>query len=90
MIRALVVFALAGSVELRSLSPRAVNALGRHGIRTLEQARKTDAINLRSGERNCGRKTLEEAAHWRSRRVRIEHQLRAPVAAKHLPVAVKQ
>jgi len=64
MIRALVVFALAGSVELRSLSPRAVNALGRHGIRTLEQARKTDAINLRSGERNCGRKTLEDVAHW--------------------------
>ena len=64
MIRALVVFALAGSVELRTLSPRPVNALGRHGIRTLEQARKTDAINLRSGERNCGRKTLEDVAHW--------------------------
>ena len=57
-------FALAGSVELRTLSPRAVNALGRHGIRTREQARKTDAINLRSGERNCGRKTLEDVAHW--------------------------
>lgn len=56
--------ALRGSVELRTLSPRAINALGRHGIRTREQARKTDVINLLSGERNCGRKTLEEVAHW--------------------------
>jgi DNA-binding NarL/FixJ family response regulator len=56
--------ALRGSVELNTLSPRAVNALGRHGIRTREQARKAGAIDLLRGERNCGRKTLEEVAHW--------------------------
>lgn len=56
--------ALRGSVELSTLSPRAVNALGRHGIRTREQAREADAVNLLRGERNCGRKTLEEVAHW--------------------------
>jgi hypothetical protein len=56
--------ALRGSVELSTLSPRAVNALGRHGIRTREQAREADAINLLRGERNCGRKTLDEVAHW--------------------------
>jgi predicted transcriptional regulator len=56
--------ALRGSIELSALSPRAVNALGRHGIRTPEQAREADAINLLRGERNCGRKTLEEIAHW--------------------------
>lgn len=56
--------ALRGSIELSALSPRAVNALGRHGIRTREQAREADAINLLRGERNCGRKTLDEVAHW--------------------------
>jgi predicted transcriptional regulator len=56
--------ALRGSIELNNLSPRAVNALGRHGIRTREQAREADAVNLLRGERNCGRKTLEEVAHW--------------------------
>lgn len=56
--------ALRGSIELSTLSPRAVNALARHGIRTREQAREADAINLLRGERNCGRKTLEEVASW--------------------------
>ena len=56
--------ALRASIELSALSPRAVNALGRHGIRTREQAREADAINLLRGERNCGRKTLDEVAHW--------------------------
>ena len=56
--------ALRGSIELSTLSPRAVNALARHGIRTRAQAREADAVNLLRGERNCGRKTLEEVASW--------------------------
>lgn len=55
---------LRGALELRNLSPRAVNALGRHGIRTRDQARERDAVALLKGERNCGRKTLEEITHW--------------------------
>ncbi len=55
---------LRGALELRNLSPRAVNALGRHGIRTRDQAREKDALALLKGERNCGRKTLEEITHW--------------------------
>ena len=55
---------LRGALELRNLSPRAVNALGRHGIRTRDQAREKDAVALLKGERNCGRKTLEEITHW--------------------------
>ena len=56
--------ALRGSIELSTLSPRAVNALGRHGIHTREQAREKDAISLLKGSRNCGRKTLDEVARW--------------------------
>ena len=56
--------ALRGSIELSTLSPRAVNALGRHGIRTREQARQKDAISLLKGSRNCGRKTLDEVSQW--------------------------
>jgi hypothetical protein len=56
--------ALRGSIELSTLSPRAVNALGRHGIRTREQARQKDAVSLLKGSRNCGRKTLDEVARW--------------------------
>ena len=55
---------LTGAMELRSLSARAVNALGRHGIRTREQARKANVLALLADERNCGRKTLEEIAGW--------------------------
>lgn len=55
---------LRGALELRNLSPRAVNALGRHGIRTRDQAREKDVVALLKGERNCGRKTLEEITHW--------------------------
>ena len=55
---------LRGALELRNLSPRAVNALGRHGICTRDQAREKDAVALLKGERNCGRKTLEEITHW--------------------------
>lgn len=56
--------ALSGSIELSNISPRAVNALSRHGIRTREQARQKDAVALLKGSRNCGRKTLDEIAHW--------------------------
>ena len=56
--------ALRGAVELKQLSPRAVNALGRHGIRSRSQARQSNAIELLKGERNCGRKTIEEVARW--------------------------
>jgi hypothetical protein len=56
--------ALRGAVELGLLSHRAINALGRHGIRDRRQARQRNAIDLLKGERNCGRKTLEEIAHW--------------------------
>jgi predicted transcriptional regulator len=55
---------LKGSGELRNLSPRAVNALARHGIRTREQARQKNAIALMKGSRNCGTKTLAEIADW--------------------------
>jgi predicted transcriptional regulator len=52
------------AMELNSLSARAVNALGRHGIRTREQARQANVLELLAGERNCGRKTMEEIARW--------------------------
>ena len=55
---------LNGSVELKNLSPRAVNALARHGIRTREQARQKNAIALIKGSRNCGHKTLAEISVW--------------------------
>lgn len=56
--------ALRGSVELNNLSARAVNTLGRHGIRTREEARRKNILQSLAGERNCGRKTIEEIAHW--------------------------
>jgi hypothetical protein len=55
---------LGNAVELGNLSARAVNSLGRHGIRNREDARRKDVLNLLKGERNCGRKTLEEIAQW--------------------------
>jgi len=55
---------LRGAMELSALSPRAVNVLGRHGIRTREQARQTNVLALLAGERNCGRKTMDEIARW--------------------------
>jgi galactose mutarotase-like enzyme len=51
-------------MELNSLSPRAVNVLGRHGIRTREQARQANVLERLAGERNCGRKTMDEIARW--------------------------
>ena len=56
--------ALRGAVELGLLSHRAINALGRHGIRDRREARQRNVIDLLKGERNCGRKTLEEVSHW--------------------------
>jgi predicted transcriptional regulator len=55
---------LRGAMELSNLSARAVNALGRHGIHTREEARRRDALGLLKNARNCGRKTLEEIAFW--------------------------
>jgi len=55
---------IGSSVELACLSARAVNALGRHGIRTPEEARRADIITRLGNERNCGRKTLEEIKRW--------------------------
>jgi hypothetical protein len=55
---------LRGAMELSALSPRAVNALGRHGIRTREQARQANVLERLDRERNCGRKTLDEIARW--------------------------
>jgi len=51
-------------MELNSLSPRAVNVLGRHGIRTREQARQANVLERLGGERNCGRKTMDEIVRW--------------------------
>ena len=51
-------------MELSSLSARAVNVLGRHGICTREQARQANVLERLAGERNCGRKTMDEIARW--------------------------
>jgi len=55
---------LRGVMELCALSPRAVNVLGRHGIRTREQARQANVLERLAGERNCGLKTVDEIARW--------------------------
>ncbi|MEX1010229.1 MAG: hypothetical protein WEC72_02680 [Chthoniobacterales bacterium] len=55
---------LRGALELNTLSARAVNALGRHGIRSREDARREGALELLKNERNCGRKTLGEIEQW--------------------------
>jgi predicted transcriptional regulator len=56
--------ALKGSADLADLSARAVNALGRHGIRTREQAHGTQILARLANERNCGAKTTEEIRRW--------------------------
>jgi DNA-directed RNA polymerase alpha subunit len=53
-----------GSVDMARLSARAVNALGRHGIRSREDARRTNILPLLRYERNCGSKTYEEIERW--------------------------
>jgi|694.fasta_scaffold27197_5 predicted transcriptional regulator len=55
---------LRDAMELNSLSARAVNVLGRHGIRTRDQARRANVLERLGRERNCGRKTLDEIARW--------------------------
>jgi len=55
---------LRGAMELGNLSPRAVNALARHGIRTRSEARQRDAVSLLRNARNCGSKTIEEIRRW--------------------------
>lgn len=55
---------LRGAVEFRELSSRAVNALGRHGIRSRDEARAAKVLELLSNARNCGKKTLEEIERW--------------------------
>jgi len=55
---------LRGAFELNNLSARAVNALGRHGIRTREEARRQSVLEMLKNERNCGRKTLGEIEQW--------------------------
>lgn len=55
---------LRGAMQLHGLSPRAVNALGRHGIHTREEAVRKDVLSLLRGERNCGAKTRSEIERW--------------------------
>jgi hypothetical protein len=55
---------LRGAMELSVLSPRAVNVLGRHGIRTRKQAWQANVLERLADERNCGRKTIDEIARW--------------------------
>jgi hypothetical protein len=55
---------LHGAVELTSLSARAVNALGRHGVRTREEALRVNVCALVQNERNCGEKTRDEIGRW--------------------------
>jgi hypothetical protein len=62
------------AAELSALSARAVNALGRHGIRTREQARQVGVLGLLAGTRNCGRKTLEEVALWMEQEPTTRHE----------------
>jgi hypothetical protein len=51
--------------ELSGLSPRAVNCLGRLGIRTREEARRHGNLGaLLENQRNCGEKTIREILDW--------------------------
>ena len=50
--------------ELHRLSARAVNVLGRHGIRARADCDGLDLPRVLEGERNCGRKTVEEILRW--------------------------
>ena len=55
---------LRGAIELGSLSPRAVNALARLGIRSRAEARDRLVLDRLQNARNCGRKTVEEIRNW--------------------------
>lgn len=55
---------LSDAIELQSLSCRAANALGRHGVSSRHEARAKDVLRLLSLERNCGHKTIQEIERW--------------------------
>lgn len=65
---------LRGSMEVSALPPRAVNALGRDGIRPREQARQANVLERLAGERTCGRKTPGKIARW------LRQDMHAPAA----------
>jgi hypothetical protein len=51
--------------ELAGLSPRAVNCLGRLGIRDRAGARAVPNLEARlQNQRNCGQKTIREILDW--------------------------
>lgn len=73
---------LKDAIELQGLSARAVNALGRHGVHTREEAIRINVLALINGERNCGAKTLGELERW----IAGDECLRSP-SEMHLAVA---
>ena len=73
---------LRGAVELAGLSPRAVNALGRHGIRSRAAAIEADVLEMLKGGRNCGVKTLEEIRQWLRDDSSSEQSMLAELAAR--------
>ena len=52
------------TLQLHGLSSRAVNALGRHSIRTRQEARERNILAILPSERNCGSKTVNEIERW--------------------------
>lgn len=51
--------------ELGNLSPRAINCLGRLGVKTRETARSMENLEAQlQSQRNCGRKTTREILDW--------------------------
>ena len=51
--------------ELTGLSPRAVNCLGRLGLRNREAARAVSDLEAKlQHQRNCGQKTIREILDW--------------------------
>lgn len=55
---------LRSSPDLAGLSPRAANALAKHGITSRKETDGRDLPAMLRGHRNCGRKTLDEIARW--------------------------
>ena len=55
---------LGDAIELQSLSCRAANALGRHGVRSRTEAKERGILEVLRHERNCGQKTLQEIERW--------------------------
>lgn len=50
--------------DLRCLSARAINVLGRHAVKTRSDARTKNLLAILPNERNCGKKTREEIERW--------------------------